>query len=136
MADTNSNIVGYVVSIDSTQPSGYLILPANTICTPAGNAVWIVGSTPPTQDQINAAFTSPFVTVHSPLEILNMLTLQEYQNILAAITNPQMNLWWAQLLSAAEVRSDDTRTITGCQAAVTNGILTADRVLTIFGVTV
>lgn len=76
-------------------------------------------------------------TVRTPLEIIASLTDDEYTGIwTAAQQSPQLSRWLDMMRAAQEVRSDDPRTIAGCAAAVQFGLLTAERVAEVFGVTV
>lgn len=77
------------------------------------------------------------VTVRTPLQILGLLTDQEYATIrAAAMQSDDVARWYDMLRAASEVRSDDARTAQGCAAMVQLGLFTAERVKEIFGVAV
>lgn len=83
----------------------------------------------------NAAI--PIVTIRSPLEILSDLTQEEYAVLWsAAQQSSSISRWFDMMRAAAEIRSDDPRTIAGLTAAVDAGLLTRERVITVFGVDV
>ena len=84
----------------------------------------------------DGSLPSPAV-VRTPLEVMSLLTAEEYAAAWAkAQTSPQVSRWFDLLRAAAEIRSDDPRTAQGCELAVAENILTAARVLEIFGVEV
>lgn len=73
--------------------------------------------------------------VRTPREILSDLTEAEYATIAAATTtSPTAARWW-DMLRAGPSRSDDQRTIEGCQLAVSLGLLTRERCFALFAVT-
>jgi hypothetical protein len=77
------------------------------------------------------------VVSRAPGEIVEMLTDAEYTVIWqASQQSPQLARWLDMLRTNPTIRADDPRTIAGCQAAVQGGLLTAVRVLALFGVTV